>query len=396
MVRILPLEENRPRTWVDNEFIRMYMPLAPEGCVKLYLYALMLAEQGEQEADLAGALGMDEAQMREACLYWQEKGLMRLMPGSTAALVLVPPPWYGAKAARQGAAPAQSPFFAELQSCFGSRVLSMAELMRARDWVDIYGLSEAAALMLVRECISRSGKGTATPFAYIEAAAQSWAEQGVQDAEAAEAHIAARRVQQGGAQAVLKRMGKHRPPTQDESALYEGWLAAGFGPEAILAACESLAAYANPSFYNLDTLLKGHAQAGRKSVYAIEEALRLEEADRAFAQTLLERMGLRRNLQRQDTELVQVARRAWRMDDALLLLAAESACGKAHPFAHTRRLLERWHGEGIATTGAARAALDAEAAAKQDKAKKGKAFTYMQRASTVDAEAFIINLDDED
>ena len=58
-------------TPVQNLFIMEYMPKAPEGFAKVYLYGLMLAGlRGFETLDLPGGLGISEEEALEAFLYW--------------------------------------------------------------------------------------------------------------------------------------------------------------------------------------------------------------------------------------------------------------------------------------------------------------------------------------
>lgn len=396
MLKLLPFEESRPQTRLDNEFIRLYMPLAPEGHVKVYLYALMLAQGGAQSFDVAGALGMREEALQEALLYWQARGLLRLVPGEEPGVAFLAP----AGAAPEAAAEGYSSFFMELHKCFGTRILSAAELRRAQDWVEVYGLSEAAVLMLARYCIERNERGAAVSFNYIESVARSWADQGLRDVRAAEAYLEEQGRARDGVSEVLRLLGKNRAPTRAEADLYEKWIAQGFTKEAVLLCCGELTAYGTPSLKALDNELQSRGHDGRKSEAAIEEYQRQKEEDRAFTVEFLSRMGLIRTPTRQDVEQVQVWRRAWHMPDALILWAAESAHGVTRRFMQARKRLESWHEAGVSTIEEAKAALEREkdeAKAKRTQTrKKKKAFTYMQQESTVDADAFIISLDDDE
>lgn len=395
MIKIMPIEDERPFTRVDNRFFLRYLPLAPESYSKVYLYGLMLSEQGAQSFDLAGALGMREAEVKEALLYWQSQGLLRLLPGNEPCAQYLPISENGrAKSETKGSF---TSLFSAVQECFGSRLLSAAELEKVRDWVEVYGLSKAAVLMLVQSSIQSNERGTGVSFRYLDEAARAWAEMDVKSAEAAEAYLQARGLYKSGAMAVLKRLNKQRPPTQDELNLYENWVKDGFDEGSILLACSFLTAYGTPSFKALDGILCGCKSRGLSTQAAMEEYLKLEEQEKSFARDFFARLGMNRDPSRVDHEQLYVWRSEWHMSDALILLAADSAFGEAQRMAAARRLIKRWHERGIGGVDEAKADMEQEKnTKKQDTQKKSKSFVYMQRESPVDADSFILNLDDKD
>ena len=85
--------DRNDRTVVENIFLREFMPAAPEGAVKAYLYGLMQCQQGTGAGSLsafARAVALSETEVQDAFAYWQEKGLVlvqtkpmfaELMPG---------------------------------------------------------------------------------------------------------------------------------------------------------------------------------------------------------------------------------------------------------------------------------------------------------------------------
>ena len=67
-------------TRVENLFIAEFLPAAPEGFVKVYLFGLMYAQNGMSldTAKLSRVLGIPENEITKAWSYWEEKGLINL------------------------------------------------------------------------------------------------------------------------------------------------------------------------------------------------------------------------------------------------------------------------------------------------------------------------------
>lgn len=67
-------------TRVENLFIYEYLPSAPEGYVKVFLFGLMYAQNNMSmdTAKLSRVLHIQEAEILQAWEYWAEKGLVRI------------------------------------------------------------------------------------------------------------------------------------------------------------------------------------------------------------------------------------------------------------------------------------------------------------------------------
>lgn len=81
----LSLEETKDlflfSTGIENLFINEFLPAAPGDYVKVFIFGLMCARHG-QEIDtgkLALILGISEQDVEEAWIYWEAKGLVRIV-----------------------------------------------------------------------------------------------------------------------------------------------------------------------------------------------------------------------------------------------------------------------------------------------------------------------------
>lgn len=382
-------------TAVSDRFLSAFMPSAPEGYVKVYLYGLLLAKAGAEAFDMAKALNMGPDEIVLAYRYWQGQGLVSLGPGDPPVVRYLAP----AQAAPVHAEQKYADLNRRLQALFGSRAMYMPDQARIYDFIEVYGLDEAAVVMLVEHCIRQndaSGRKRLN-FNHLDATARAWADMGVRTAEQAEAFLSGLQRHKEGAAAVLLRLGKRRVPADDELALYEKWTSAlGFSPEAVLCACAELTAYGTPSFKALDGVLQNFHRRGITSLPAMEEALRQSEQSAAFAQAVFSRMGVSRVPSLAERGQLDVWRGVWHMNDELILFAAEQAFGASKPFARCKALVEDFRNHGVTRLADAEAFV-ARSAAQQNagKSKRGKAYGYLQRQKTTDAPLFAIDLDDE-
>ena len=69
------------RTKVENLFISEYLPDAPGDYVKVFLFGLLYAQYDlkPDRRELAKLLGLSEEEIAEAWIYWESRGLVRIM-----------------------------------------------------------------------------------------------------------------------------------------------------------------------------------------------------------------------------------------------------------------------------------------------------------------------------
>lgn len=381
-------------TAVSDRFLSAFMPSAPEGYVKVYLYGLLLAKSGTEACDMAAALKMGADEIVLAYRYWQGQGLVSLSPGDPPIVRYLSAAMAVPVLAEQKYADLNK----RLQALFQSRAMYMPDQARLYDFIEVYGLEQSAVVMLVEHCIREndaSGRKRLN-FNHLDATARAWADMGVRNAAQAEAFLSSLQRHKEGASSVLRRLGKRRAPAEDELALYEKWTAQlGFSPEAILCACAELTAYGTPSFKALDGVLQNFHRRGITSLPAMEEALRQSEQSAAFAQTVFSRMGVSRAPALSERQQLDVWRGVWHMNDELILFAAERAMGDSKPFARCKALLESFRSRGITRLADAQAFVAQSAQSEPKKPKRGKAYAYLQREPKPDAPLFAIDLDDE-
>jgi len=378
-------------TPVQNIFLIEYMPKAPEDYCKVYLYGLMLCGcRALEGTDMAFALGMEEGKVVEALLYWQDRGLLRIEGEDPIVVEYANPMMIPASVSgdRQYARLVEA-----LRSAAGSRVFTPQELSRIYDWVEIFGMEEAAAIMLVRYCMDK--KGARVRIQYMDKTAKTWANDGILTAEAAEERIRRDTELQGGAMDILKRWRKGRMATEDELNMYRRWTEEWkLSHEEILAACPAVAAADKPTFAYLNGVLEGMRAGGGVQQYLKDTAMVEELAREAFV-----RSGIKRAATRREKEQLSQWALGWHMDTEIILLAAEYSAGSSRPMEQMKRLIEGWRQQGINTLSGARAAYEGQRNV-QPQGKQSPQPHFMnyeqRRYSSEELERLIEPLDEDD
>ena len=143
MARFVTQSAHAGVTAIDNAFIIDYMPTAPDGAVKAYIYGLMAAGRGDAP-DIADALGMDDAQLCDAFAYWQRLGLVRIASGEPLIVEFLK---------TESIAPAErtrryASLIERLSKAVPGRVFTGSELSAICDWIEVFGFSEETAALL--------------------------------------------------------------------------------------------------------------------------------------------------------------------------------------------------------------------------------------------------------
>lgn len=266
-------------TPIENMFLVDYLPIAPEGFVRVYLYVRMLAlhpEMGEGLADVAQALRMDEEAVFNAMSYWERQGLVCRMSDN--------PPTYQLRSVQGAAASSEEEcyyeyrnFNASLQSLFGAdRLLQPKQYAEANDWLNILGFTQEAVLYLLEKQVKKSRSKSPDPayvFKKVNETALRLADRGARTRDDVERALLYEGRVAETAEAVSARLALNRPATLDELSLVKKWLDEwSFTHDEILAACEKTTSAQRPNFKYLNTILE-KSRTGAGVVHELLEAL---------------------------------------------------------------------------------------------------------------------------
>lgn len=303
-------------TLVSNDFIDHYMPQANGSYVKVYLYLLRLLNSGSSNITLtmiADCLDETEKDIERALKYWEKQKLMQLTRDSALAIteisLLEPaipakvPTASAVPAPQQETSPAGTPPFssapaecsaalqppektsgrrlrfekpnysaaqvAELAALpdvqrIGARLEQiLGRLLKTTDeqfilyLYESVGFSADLIIYLYEYCVSQNKKNSS----YIEAVALSWAEEGIDTVEKAEASSAA---YNSSYNAVNRAFGLNRAPGNIEKQYMQRWFTTyGFDVPIIEEACNrTMLAVSKPDFKYADKILENWHRAG--------------------------------------------------------------------------------------------------------------------------------------
>ncbi len=392
-IRFSPEAARREMTPIDNLFFLEYMPDADGTFVKVYLFGLMQCYHPSlNDTDLGAALGLTEAQVRCAFVYWQSKGLVRIRSDEplTVEYLLVEQPAVTAATAKKYRRLIES-----VEALLSPRSLDLREMQAIYDCIELYGLEEGAVLALVGYCIELKGKRV--PINYLRSVAQEWSEQDIKSQLTAEEYVANWRVKKHGASEVLRRWNKRRAPTVDEMDLYDRWIGPlGFDAETVLAAASRMTDVASPTFAILDARLSEMKQRSVTDVAAMDLEEQKDALDREFARSVFARLGKIGAPDKTTIAQLKMFREQKGISREAILLAADECAGAERPLGVLKKLLSDWAGEGVQTVEQAEAALNKPKAAPTRKKKRNEALHYAQTPiSEEDFNNLVVDLNED-
>ncbi|MCL2544451.1 MAG: DnaD domain protein [Clostridia bacterium] len=358
-------------TPVENMFLQEFMLRAPGNYVKVYLYGLMQCYHPAEAMSLtrmARDMDIAEDEVFQAFQYWERMGLARRVADSPPRYVyknlkhklLMPGPGIEGESVYR-----YKDFNEALHSLFDKkRKLHEQDYRRVYEWIEVLGLAETVAIMLIRYCIDQYGLRFS--FEKADALAREWAEQGVRTIEDAEEMTRHSKQMADDLRQVLRRLGQRRAPSMDEQDLYRKWTADwGFALPAILEACKETTK-GSPTMAYLNGILKRQHGLGLHGAEEIAGNLQQESELAKPVKEMYEALG-RRGIAPTAEDVKLVGEWAGQgIAPEMMVLAAQAAHHNGgNSMESVRRQLEMWREKGVATAEAARAERARHAAARQ-------------------------------
>lgn len=220
-------------------------------------------------------------------------------------------------------------------------------------WTEEWGFSQDAILLACKE----TTKIQKPNLAYVHRVLASLYEQGIIRAADIEAHFAARETLGVKVREVLLALGiKSASPTQAQNIQYARWTREwGMDHNTVLAACEHAVENGRSTFAAVNTLLEDW---NAKGIRAFPEARKQLESDRTLDSAIAElfkRAGIMRSIGVNERTSYMKWRNTWRMEEDLLLYAAELSADAHQPWQFLQKLLSNYQKKGVLTLAQAQA-----------------------------------------
>lgn len=290
-------------TSVENLFLGEYMPIAPGEYVKVYLYALMYAENGvrSNNAELARQLGMAVEDVLKAWTYWEGKGIIRKINKKSGH-----PLEYGiefvslkeqlycrpSRQRRRNDSSAgtltKALSDASLKKLYRSieqatgRLLEGKEPLTILGWLDDYRVGPEVITFAYQHCAQTKNN---TKPAYVHAVLKSWVvDQNLKTVEEIQGYLNETDQRHYQYKRILKSLGCYRNATEEEQRIINSWFDDhGLSLNEILTACNKTSGITNPNINYVNAVLTGNNKtfAGSRTSRSRNE-VRIEQVMQAY------------------------------------------------------------------------------------------------------------------
>ncbi|MCM1042770.1 MAG: DnaD domain protein [Corallococcus sp.] len=276
-------------TVLENKFVIEYLPNAPENALKAYILGLTLAEETSDAntcASVAKKLDISEDRLLDIFKYWEEMGLVEVIPSAPPQVVYLPLRDGSKEITRNISAKKYKKFSAEIQKEFH-------RMIEPEEYNSYYGFLEDnmfdwdALVLVARYCVD--WKGDDIGANYILTVARSQMKRGATSTVAVAENLGQKSKYDADLEAIFKVLKIFRKAEYTDREMYEKWTQDyGFSFDTIV----KVAKKCNGGIYNLDALLATYYGKGKLDAKAIAEYDKMQEQMRCVAKAVVKNLGL--------------------------------------------------------------------------------------------------------
>ncbi len=265
-------------TQVENIFLMEYMAAADGDFVKVYLTALMYADDEYMSNSLiARHLGMNEEDVLRAWNYWEDCGVIRKRYRDpqdrfhyTVEFINLKEKLFapqkkaesgtgtmGEESASEGSSSLMDDKV--LRETFESiehitnRMLESREASAIVSWIHEDGVDPDLICFVYKFCAEHR---ESSRFQYVANVLRHWMEENVRTVEDAEKFLQETDLRHNQYRRVMKALGFHRNPTEKEEMIIDSWFdELGFDIGKILEACAKTSGISNPNINYVNSIL---------------------------------------------------------------------------------------------------------------------------------------------
>lgn len=233
---------NSSNTIIDNEFINEFLPVAPDGAVKVYLYGLYLCTNPQSDdndiSSMSTVLNMTVDQIFEHFAYWQEMGLVQVVNKTPLEVKYLSAKKFSGSS-KMRVKEKYKDFNEQVQAILSGRMITPIEYNEYYNLIEMHHFEPDALLMIIKYCTNL--KSTAINYPYILTVAKSFEKEGIKSVTALEQKFLEQEKASGDLKDVLKALGLSREADLDERNMYLKWTNSfGFTKNVILLVAKSL------------------------------------------------------------------------------------------------------------------------------------------------------------
>lgn len=226
-------------TSIENKFITKYMPMLEPMAVKVYLFALYLAQNGNISynlCDLAKSIDISEEEAQNYFEYLEEFELVSVASLAPFEIKILDADNYYSTP-KKFKPEKYSDFTKSVQNILKGRMISTNEFREYFYLLEEYGFEQDALIMIINYCVNL--KGDNIRLAYIKRVAKSFFDDGITTAAQVNDKLSAYNSSTPILIKLFAAAGIKKQPDVDDDKLYSKWTKEfGFLDEAIVFAAK--------------------------------------------------------------------------------------------------------------------------------------------------------------
>lgn len=259
---------------LDIKFLNDYVPIAPENCLKVYLFGLLKcqnsAEYDNTIENFQNVLGLSKEDILNAFLYWQDQNLVQILEVDPIEVRYLPTK-DNLKNLKKIESKKYASFVNEIQEIINGRQINPNEYYKYIDFIETYHIQPCDFNMIVKYCVDK--KGNNINCNYILTVAKVWADEGIRTAEKIEEKIESLTLLTSDISQVAKALKFRGNLSIEHQQIYEKWTKSfGFTLNNILLLAKKVSTKTkNFSFEMLDKMLTKYYELKLMSFGEMEE-----------------------------------------------------------------------------------------------------------------------------
>lgn len=279
---------------VDNIFINEFMPIAPESCVKVYLFGLYNCNNTNSLDNSLEAfsriLNLSEEDVISAFTYWQTMGLVQILNITPIEVRYLPVKKSSAMLLKINKDKYKS-FNTQAQEILHGRMITPTEYNEYYYVMESLHIEQDALIMIIKYCADLKGENVG--YKYILTVAKNWAYAGITTAEKVEDRLMGQQAVDSEMKIILKELGIRRAASIEDYQLYLEWTdQMGFEVESLVYLAKRVKKIRG-GVKRLDYLVNKFYQMRLLSIKEIEGYLVREDELYTIAKEVCKNIGVR-------------------------------------------------------------------------------------------------------
>ena len=259
------------KTSVENLFINEFLPDAPGEYVKVFLFALMYAQYGDDidTAVLAKTMKMTEEEVDEAWEYWEARGLIKKRKdavggGATIEFLRMIEKFYGKQSVDSESKGEEQTsderlidddlksVFDKFQEVTG-RTISRQETSKLKDAIGLYDIAPSVVKAAIEYCIEIDHDNVD----YMMSVARRWKDEGCEDEESVRKLLEKHNERNAGYREIFKQLGFKRLTNPADREIMDRWFdQMGCSLDEIIDACKTAGGLREPNLKYVNKVLE--------------------------------------------------------------------------------------------------------------------------------------------